>query len=79
MAKYKVEYDPNTCIGTRQCMWEAKEVFKEDANGFTVMENGTLNEATGKYEIIVDEAFFEQAKAAENSCQVQAIKVSKIE
>ena len=79
MVKYKIEYDPNVCIGTRQCMWEAKEVFKEDTSGFTVVENGILNEATGKYEIIVDEAYYEKAKAAESSCQVEAIKVTRLE
>ena len=79
MAKYKVEFDADTCIGSMQCLGEAEEVFKEDENGFTVLHNGTLNETTGKWELIIDDNQYQNAKDAEGNCPVDAIKVSKIE
>ena len=79
MAKYKVEFDADTCIGTMQCLGEAEDVFKEDENGFTVLHRGTFNEATGKWELIVDEDQYQNVKDAEDSCPVDAITVTKME
>lgn len=79
MAKYKIEFDADACIGTMQCLAEAEEIFKEDENGFTVLHKGTKNESTGKWELIIeDEGLFEKAKYAESECPVDAIKVTKL-
>lgn len=80
MGKYKVEYDADTCIGTMQCLAEAPEFFDEDENGFTILKKGTLNEATGKYELTFeDDALFEKVKYAEDGCPVDAIRVTKLD
>ena len=79
MAKYKIIYDREACIGALDCieiskeLWVLKDDYKVDLTG------AKLNEETNKWELIVDEKNFNIAKASEEACPVLAIKVEKIE
>lgn len=66
MAKYKVELDANTCIGCRACT-VACENFVPAGDKAKVV-NATIEQADLKAN-----------KEAEESCPVQAIKITKIE
>ena len=49
MAKYKIEYDEDICIGTLNCIAEAEEHFAEDEKGYTILQKATKNEKTSRW------------------------------
>ncbi len=81
MAKYKVEYDQEACIGTLACVQEAEDFFKEDEDsGKAQLIDSSYNDETGNWELIVEgEDDFEVNRLAAEACPVNAIEVTEIE
>ncbi|GIV34281.1 MAG: hypothetical protein KatS3mg031_1816 [Chitinophagales bacterium] len=78
MAKYKIEFNPDTCVGSLFCLQEAEELFGEDENGYTILKNATRNKSTGMDEVIIDDTRYEKARKAAEECPTLSIKVTKI-
>ena len=79
MAKYKISYDREACIGALGCLGVTEELWELKEDGKVDLKGAKFNEETQKWELIVDEKDFDIAKASEDSCPVQAIKVEKVE
>jgi ferredoxin len=78
MARYKIEFDSNICIGSLNCLAVAGEIFSEDERKYTILKNASLNEKTGKMELIIGDEMVQKAKKAEDNCPSLAITVSEI-
>ena len=79
MPKYKIIYDKPTCIGAASCVAVAPK-FWELVGDKAELIGSAYNEATKKYELIVETAEDLQLNQdAEQVCPVAAIKVEKIE
>ncbi len=78
MAKYKVIFDREACIGALSCNAVASEFWKLADDGKVDLKNAKLNDKTGKYELIIDEKHLNVNKDAESVCPVYAIKIEKI-
>ncbi len=78
MAKYKIIYDKVTCIGAASCVAVAPN-FWELVGDKAELKGATYNEATKKYELIVEAPEDIQVNQdAEAVCPVAVIKVEKI-
>tara|TARA_Y100000034_G_C6870783_1_gene397536 strand:- start:1260 stop:1496 length:237 start_codon:yes stop_codon:yes gene_type:complete len=77
MVKYKIIYDREACIGALGCLGVSEEMWELKDDGKVDLKGATFNEETQKWELIVDD--LDIAKASEDSCPVQAIKVEEIE
>ena len=78
MAKYKITFDRNTCIGAFACVAADEATWKYADDGKVDME-GSADEGEGMFTLIIDEADLDKHKAAAESCPVYAIKVEKID
>jgi len=78
MAKYKITFDKETCIGVLACV-AAAEKFWLPKDGKVDLAGATYNEKTKKYELIIDEKDYVANQEAAEVCPVVAIKVEKIE
>ena len=78
MAKYKIIFDREACIGALSCNAVASEFWKLADDGKVDLENATFNEKTGKHELIIDEKHLTVNKDAESVCPVYAIVIEKI-
>ncbi len=80
MAKYKITFDRDVCIGVLSCLavddehWEAAE-----GEAKVDLKDADFNEEKGKYELVVDDDKYDIAKDSEHVCPVNAIEVEKIE
>jgi ferredoxin len=79
MAKYKVIFDRELCIGALACNSVAPEYWKIADDGKVDLVGGKYNEETGKWELIIDEKDLNINTDAEKSCPVEAIIIEKIE
>jgi ferredoxin len=79
MAKYKIIYDRDVCIGAYACAAASPDLWLFADDGKADLKGAVLNEATKKWEIIVDEADFDDSQAAMESCPVYAIKIVKLD
>ncbi|HEX9664559.1 MAG TPA: ferredoxin [Patescibacteria group bacterium] len=79
MAKYKIEFDRQACIGALVCNLLSERFYLKADDGKVDLANAVYNEATKKWELIIDEADLKANKEAAESCPVDAIKVTKIE
>ena len=79
MVKYKIIYDRDACIGALGCLGVTEELWKLADDGKVDLKGAVFNEETQKWELIVGEKDFDIAKASEDSCPVQVIKVVKID
>jgi len=79
MAKYKISFDREACIGALACLAVADKFYKESDDGKVDLNDATYNEDTGKWELIIDEDDFDINQEAAEVCPVIAIKVEKIE
>ncbi len=79
MAKYKISYDREACIGALGCLGVTQELWELKDDGKVDLKGAKFNEEAQRWELIVDENDFDIAKASEDSCPVQAIKIEKIE
>ena len=80
MAKYKIEYDKDGCIGAFACSAVAEKFWiPTKENDKVDLANAKYNEETRKYELIIDGKDFAINKEAEEVCPVMVIKITKIE
>jgi ferredoxin len=79
MAKYKVVYDREACIGAFACAAAAPDFWLFSEDGKADLKTATYNAQTKKWELIIDEADYDDNQAAAEACPVFAIKVEKIE
>jgi len=79
MTKYKISYDREVCIGALGCLGVTEELWELKEDGKVDLKGAKFNEETQRWELILDEKDFDIAKASEDSCPVQAIKVEKVE
>ena len=80
MAKYKIEYDKDGCIGAYACCAVAENFWiKSDDEGKVDLKDATYNEETKLWELIIEAKDFEMNKEAEEVCPVMVIKVTKVE
>lgn len=80
MAKFKIEYDREGCIGAVACVAAAEKFFILKDDGKVDLVGGVLNEKSGWYELVVEnEQDVKDLKVAEEGCPVKVIKVTKIE
>lgn len=77
MAKYKVVFDRETCIGALACSAAHPEFWKVADDGKVNLENGKKRK-DGKFELIIDESKFKAHKESADACPVSAIKIEKI-
>ena len=78
MAKYRVVFDRESCIGALACNIIRPELWKKTADGKVDLMNGVKRE-DGKFEIIIEESQLPAHTEAEHVCPVFAIKIEKIE
>ena len=79
MAKYKISYDREACIGALGCLGVTEELWELKDDGKVDLKGSVFNKETQRWELIIDGKDFDIAKASEDSCPVQAIKVEKVE
>jgi len=79
MAKYKIEFDRELCIGALACTAVAEKFWPRADDGKVDLTGAIYNKETKKWELIIDEKDFQINKEAEDVCPVVAIKVTKIE
>lgn len=80
MAKYKVIFDRNLCIGALSCFGVNPKRFQLAPDAKVDLVGGTFNQSTQKWELIFDEAEYEAFKMSEDVCPVKnTIVVQKIE
>ena len=82
MAKYKITYNREACIGAAACVAVAARFWELAADGKADLLDGEGRKVKeikpGHYELIIDEPDFEMNKEAEEVCPVNVIKVEKI-
>jgi ferredoxin len=80
MAKYKIEFDREACIGAAACVVSAPDFWKiVDDGKASILKGAKYNEGTKKWELTVDEKDYIPNSEAERGCPVLAIKITKIE
>ena len=79
MAKYKVSFDRELCIGALACVGVADKFYKTSPDGKVDLIGGTFNEKIKKWELIIDEKDLDVNKMAADVCPVIAIIIEKIE
>lgn len=75
MAKYKIIYSREECIGAAACEAVAPKLFKINTDAKADLIGGLKNVSTGKWERIIDENDLEKAKEAAGCCPVFVIEV----
>lgn len=78
MAKYKVTFDRNTCIGAFACVAAAPDRWKYADDGKVDLE-GSSDDGNGNFTVIIDESEVEALKASAEACPVYAIKVEEVQ
>tara|TARA_Y100000310_G_scaffold166653_2_gene166347 strand:+ start:5905 stop:6150 length:246 start_codon:yes stop_codon:yes gene_type:complete len=80
MAKYKIEYDKESCIGAFACSAVAEKFWiPTQENDKVDLKDATFNEETKKFELIIDEKDFTINHEAAEACPVLVIKIIKLE
>jgi len=79
MGKYKITFDKEGCIGTFACVAANSDFWEEGEDGKAILKGAKLNEETGKYELIIDEADYEKNLEAASVCPVFVIKVEPLD
>ena len=79
MAKYKIEFDREVCIGALACNAVAEHLWPRSDDGKVDLTGATYNEQTKKWELIIEEKDYEISKDSADVCPVEAIKVIKLE
>ncbi|EKD46243.1 MAG: hypothetical protein ACD_68C00073G0002 [uncultured bacterium] len=78
MAKYKVEYDREACIGALTCTVAFPEVFKIGDDKKADMA-GSKKNGSGQYEIEFPDDQLEKFKAAAEVCPVNVIHITNLD
>ncbi|HIH24699.1 TPA: hypothetical protein HA251_06725 [Candidatus Woesearchaeota archaeon] len=77
--KYKIIYDREACIGAFACAAAAPDMWLFADDGKADLKTATFNPATKKWELIIDEADYDDNQAAAEACPVYVIKIVKID
>ena len=78
MAKYKIEFDREVCIGALACTAGAEHFWPRSEDGKVDLTGATYNEQTKKWELIIDDKDFQINRDAADSCPVEAIKIIRL-
>ena len=78
MAKYKIIYDREACIGAIACVAVNPKYWVMDPDGKANLKGSKKNK-DGKWELIIDEDNLQLNKDSAEVCPVLAIVVEKIE
>lgn len=80
MVKVKITFDRETCIGALACAAVYPEKWIPADDGKVDLKQAKLNQATNKYELILDvsEEEYEKIKGSADVCPVTAIVVEKL-
>ncbi|MFH1978420.1 MAG: ferredoxin [Candidatus Aenigmatarchaeota archaeon] len=76
MAKFKVEYDRDGCIGAGVCAAVDEKYWEMNADGKADLKDGKKN---GMFVVEIEEADLENMKAAAEGCPVNVIHVTNVE
>ncbi len=79
MAKYKIIFDREACIGALACNVVAPDFWKLAKDGKVDLEKAKYNKETDKFELIIDEKYLVQNQDAARVCPVTAIVIEKLE
>lgn len=79
MAKYKIEFDRENCIGAYACSAVAEEFWLNNDDGKVDLKDATFNKDTGRWELIIDEKDYPINKEAADVCPVAVITITKME
>jgi len=79
MAKYKIVFDKEKCIGAMNCVAVHDKSWVHDGESKVNLVGSKLNEKTNKFELIIEEKDFELNKQAADECPVDAIEIERIE
>ena len=79
MVRYKITFDKPGCIGTFSCMAANPDFWEEGKDGKAVLKGSRLNEETGQYELIIDEADYEKNLESASVCPVFVIKIEPLD
>ena len=79
MAKFKVIYDREACIGAAACAAAAPKFWLMNADGKADLVSSSYDAETKKFVLIIDDATYLENKDAADVCPVEAIKVIKLE
>ncbi len=79
MAKYKIIFDREACIGALACARVAPEFYIIANDGKVDLKNAEFNEKTQKYELIIEEKDLYDNKDAEDVCPVKAIEIIRLD
>jgi ferredoxin len=78
MAKYRIVYDREACIGAGACVGMAPKDWEMNADAKADLLGGKKRE-DGMWVKIIDEAEFKTSQEAADACPVAIIKLEKIE
>ena len=79
MAKYRIIFDREACIGALACNVVAPEFWKLAKDGKVDLERAKYNKETDKFELVIDEKWLVKNQDAAKVCPVNAIIIEKIE
>ena len=79
MAKYKVIFNRENCIGTFACTNANPRFWKKGEDKKAVLEKAIKNKETGHYELMIDEEDREKNESAVSVCPVLVIRIEKVE
>ena len=79
MAKYKVIYDREACIGAFACTAAAPDFWIYADDNRADLKDAKFNKETGKWERIIGEEDYDDNQVAAEACPVLAIKIEKVE
>lgn len=79
MAKFKIIYDREACIGAAACAAAAPKFWLMNEDGKADLVSSSFNAETKKFELIIEDPTYLENKDAADVCPVEAIKVIKLE
>ena len=79
MAKYRIIFDREACIGALACNVVAPEFWKLAKDGKVDLASAKYNKETDKFELVIDEKWLVKNEDAAKVCPVTAIILEKIE
>ncbi len=79
MAKYKISYNREGCIGASSCVAVNPTFYEMKEDGKVDLTNGKFNDKTKMWELIIDEKDLAINQEAAEVCPVLVIKIEKIE
>jgi ferredoxin len=79
MAKYKIIYDREACIGAFACAAASPDFWLFADDGKADLATATYNKETKKWERIISEEEYDDNQAAAEACPVYVIKIVKVD